>query len=72
MVDYLDAKQNVKLEINGNDLKIVGFKPGPVFQDILKELYDLKLDLKICTREDELRIAEQWRKEGRFFNAVAD
>ena len=37
--------------ISGNDLIGMGFKPGPAFKNILKELEDLQLDGEIADRE---------------------
>ena len=40
--------------IGGNDLIALGFKPGPAFKEILREVEDLHLDGSIATREEAL------------------
>ncbi|MEA1960064.1 MAG: CBS domain-containing protein [Bacillota bacterium] len=72
VVDYLERCNCSKVEINGHDLQDLGLKPGPVFQLILQELYDCKLDGTICSREEELQAVQQWIDEGRFLHGVAD
>ncbi len=54
VVSYLDQKSEVKLEISGMDLKELGLKPGPIYSVLIGELYKMKLDGKIKTREEEL------------------
>lgn len=44
----------------GDDLKRLGFKPGPIYKKILKELFLLKLDGKIKTKEDELKFIDKF------------
>jgi poly(A) polymerase len=41
--------------VNGEDLKQMGFTPGPVFSQILKELEDQILEGKIADREQALK-----------------
>jgi hypothetical protein len=40
--------------IGGNDLKVLGFAPGPRFKAILKEVEDLQLDGVLASRDDAL------------------
>jgi poly(A) polymerase len=51
------AKEQIKPEplISGRDIIAAGLKPGPVFGEILSEIYDLQLEEKIVTREDALK-----------------
>lgn len=42
--------------IKGNDLLELGLKPGPMFGEILSEVYDLQLEEKIHKREDALAV----------------
>ncbi|CFX94292.1 Aldolase-type TIM barrel [Syntrophomonas zehnderi OL-4] len=67
---YLDLKDKIELEVNGYDLLELGLKPGPIFKEILDELYYLKLDEKIHNYEDEVNTLKQWIEEGRFTHAV--
>jgi len=60
LVNYLDLKDRVNVEINGNDLKKMGLKQGPLIGYILAELYKLKLDGVICARKDEINMVKKW------------
>lgn len=40
--------------LRGKDLLALGFKPGPIFSEILSTIYDLQLEEEITTREDAL------------------
>ena len=52
---YIMEYSGIKIKTNGEDLKKLGFSPGPEFNDILKELLHAKLDKKIATKRDEIR-----------------
>ncbi len=52
--DYLSKLKNIKIQVDGNDLKQMGYKPSPEFTQILEELKKAKLDGEIETREEEL------------------
>jgi tRNA nucleotidyltransferase (CCA-adding enzyme) len=67
---YLDLKEKVRVEINGNNLRELGLKPGPAYKQILAQVYDLKLDEKIKTQQDEIKVVKQWIEEGRIPDAV--
>lgn len=66
IVRYLDVKERVRLDINGNHLIELGLKPGLHFKQILDELYRLKLDGIITSREEEIQMVKSWIQEGRF------
>ncbi len=73
LVDYLDLKEQIKVEINGFDLKEMGLKQGPEFRFIFDELYRYKLNGVIRTREEELQMVKKWDAEGKFKNdTIAD
>ena len=40
--------------INGNDLKDLGFIPGPIFKEILNEIENKQLDEEIITKEEAI------------------
>jgi len=65
IIKYLDRKEKTEVEINGHDLQNLGLKPGPVFRFILDELYKLKLNDKIKTRDEELATVREWLQEGK-------
>ncbi len=51
---YLTTLRNVKPFLTGADLKKLGYKPGPVFNKILKALLEARLEKEIESREDEI------------------
>lgn len=72
LVHYLDRKERVRIEINGNDLKGMGIKEGPVYRMIFDKLYQLKLDGFILNRQDELIQVKKWMEEGKFADKMVD
>lgn len=72
IISYCDLKEQAKVEINGNDLKRLGLKPGPQFKAILEELYEAKLDQVVHNRDEELRMVQSWLSEGRFIDELVD
>lgn len=47
--------------VTGNDLIAMGFKPGPLFGKILREVEDAQLNGNICSAEDARRlVADRW------------
>ena len=47
---YITRISQVKPLLNGNDLKTLGFKPGPLYKKILDDVLIASLDGKICDR----------------------
>ena len=45
--------------INGNDLKKMGFTPGPEFRKILDDVFEAQLTGEVATREEALLAAEK-------------
>lgn len=45
--------------LNGNDLKDLGFRPGPLFKEMLGAVEEAQLNGKIRTREDALRLIQE-------------
>lgn len=45
--------------VTGEDLKTMGFKPGPVFREILQVVEDAQLDGKIGSKESALALVEE-------------
>lgn len=68
-VKYLDLKERVKVIIDGNDLKRMGLKPGPIYSRIFEGLYLTKLDGHIKNREEELALVTKWIEEDKFKDA---
>jgi len=72
LVHYLDLKERVKVEIDGNDLKKLGLKAGPVFRVILEELYRLRLDEIINSRDEELLQVKKWMEENKLHDIMVN
>jgi tRNA nucleotidyltransferase (CCA-adding enzyme) len=56
---HWEAYRYVKPAIGGDDLKGMGYKPGPIFGQVLDALRDMRLDGRISSEEEERRIARE-------------
>ena len=45
--------------LNGKDLKNLGYRPGPLYKEILQSLLLARIDGTISTREDEIELVRQ-------------
>lgn len=68
VVRYLDARDHIAVEIDGNDLKLMGIKPGPIYSMILGDLYNCRLDGLVKSRSEELALVTRWIKEDKYTN----
>ncbi len=57
---YLDEMRQVKTLLNGDDLIALGFPPGPAIGEVLRDLRYARVEGRIASREDEVRLAEQY------------
>jgi tRNA nucleotidyltransferase (CCA-adding enzyme) len=55
---YLSELSDIKLSINGNTIKDLGFKPSKNFKIVLDRLFELKLDGKIKSKDEEIHKAK--------------
>lgn len=66
---YLIKLMNIRLEISGEDLIRLGYRPSPVFKKVLEELFHQKMDGKIAGRENEsaaaMKLMEDHRSSAR-------
>ncbi|HAA04491.1 MAG TPA: hypothetical protein DCE18_14195, partial [Syntrophobacteraceae bacterium] len=46
--------RDIKSELKGRDLQVLGIEPGPVYRQILDELLDARLNGKVHSRQDEI------------------
>ncbi|WP_316900551.1 CBS domain-containing protein [Pseudodesulfovibrio indicus] len=60
---YLARLRSMAVDVNGKDLMDMGIKPGPVFGQILDKLMVAKIDGRVETREDQLKLAKKLNKE---------
>jgi tRNA nucleotidyltransferase (CCA-adding enzyme) len=52
---YLEHWRKVQPLLSGADLVRLGYRPGPLFEKILRRLRSGRLDLQLVTRQDEER-----------------
>ncbi len=60
---YMTAAWNNKLHISGEDIKTLGFKPGPLYKKSMDAVWDAKLDGTVNTREEELDFIKRFIQE---------
>jgi tRNA nucleotidyltransferase (CCA-adding enzyme) len=53
LLRYQTEYRLVEAELTGDDLKVMGLKPGPLFGRLLGALRDARLDGKVGSREEE-------------------
>jgi len=53
LVTFAREWRHVQPALDGDDLKAMGFRPGPQFREILRMLRDARLDGIVATAEDE-------------------
>ncbi len=63
-IKYLEAAREVKIALNGHDLKRIGIKQGPVYQVILDRLRAARFDGQVTCYQDEVRLVKEWLEEG--------
>lgn len=63
---YLDARDRTRIETDGHLLKEMGIKPGPIFSQILGDLYQLRLDGAVTSKDEEAALVAEWIKEGKY------
>ena len=56
---YLTDLKKVDIAVTGNDLKKFGVPPGPQFKALLLEVISQKLDGKVQSRDDELKLVSR-------------
>ncbi|HWI54327.1 MAG TPA: CBS domain-containing protein [Desulfobacteria bacterium] len=60
---YLTVAGNNKLHITGEDIKKLGFKPGPLFKKAMDAVRNARLDRAVTTREEELLYVKEFIQE---------
>ena len=61
---YLTKLSQVKPHLNGNDLKVLDFKPGPLYKQILNDILLATLDDKICDRTTAIEYVKSKYQSG--------
>ena len=57
--DFFSIYNGMRICICGDDLKRLGIKPGPHYQQILRRILDARLDGRVKTKEEELALARR-------------
>ncbi|MFH0724758.1 MAG: CBS domain-containing protein [Pseudomonadota bacterium] len=55
---FFTRLRQIEPAIGGKDLLAMGYKPGPVYREIIQAVLDAKLDGRLRTRKEELAYAE--------------
>ena len=64
VLKYLNELKNIKVEINGKDLIMLGFSPSPYFNKIFDIILNEKLSGNLHSKEDEIKfVRENIKKE---------
>lgn len=56
---YLDRLADVRISVDGRQLRSLGLKPGPKYREILDRILAARLDGKVTTRSQELALARE-------------
>jgi len=59
IIFFLTELANVKVAITGNDLKKLGYRPGPIYKEILEKVLAAKLNGQVKTKKDELKYVQE-------------
>jgi tRNA nucleotidyltransferase (CCA-adding enzyme) len=51
---YFHKYRDMRTELKGRDLQVLGLEPGPLYRRILDELLDARLNGKLMSRQDEI------------------
>ena len=55
----------VIVAVTGNDLKEMGYEPGPIFREILTALLEARLNGEVRSRNDEIEFVQmKWNAQG--------
>ena len=55
---YFARLKGTRIELRGKDLVNMGFKPGPIFKEILQRLLEARLNNIVKTKEDEINFVK--------------
>lgn len=57
--NYLEKYQKVKIHLGGDDIKALGIKPSAIYSKLLENILFARLDGKVKTRVDEMRLLKK-------------
>jgi len=55
---YLTKLRNIKPELTGKDLHLLGYPEGPLFKEILTAILDARLEKQVKSREGEMKFVK--------------
>ncbi|MBW1787873.1 MAG: CBS domain-containing protein [Deltaproteobacteria bacterium] len=58
---YFMHVKGAEILVTGKDLVAMGFQPGPLFKEIFERLLEARLNDRVKTKQDEIRIVEELR-----------
>lgn len=64
IVKYLSLRNKWIPAVSGNDLKILGIKPGPIYKIILDRLREAKAEGEISSRDQEISFVKEFIERG--------
>jgi tRNA nucleotidyltransferase (CCA-adding enzyme) len=60
--NYITQLRSTTILLDGNYLKEIGFKPGPIYREILDRLLDARLNGEVKTLLDEVEfVRKNWK-----------
>ena len=59
MATYVTTMRTQQPLLNGDDLKALGYQPGPIFKTILETLLLARLDEQVHTRKEEIALVNR-------------
>ncbi|MDD5617839.1 MAG: hypothetical protein PHG69_01990 [Candidatus Omnitrophica bacterium] len=63
--DFFIKHHHKKLAITGNDLLVLGVKPGPEFKNIFRKIFLARINGEVCGRQEEIELARKIIKNKR-------
>jgi len=57
---FLNKLRYVKSALTGNDLQKMGITPGPHMKELLQRLHEARLDGKVTSKQEEVKLVEGW------------
>lgn len=67
--EYIDKLKKVTPHLKGQDLKELGYRPGPLFKKVLRELKKANLDGLVKNRDDEIKFVIKFMEEEKEVNS---
>ena len=66
---YLTVLHHVETSLDGRDLIALGVAQGPQVGEVLRELKDARIDGTASSREDEIRLTQEYSRQSRRLTA---